>query len=130
MISGYDHVAITVSDLDVSCRFYVDVLGARIDADYKANGRTIVRRVLIGKALINIHKQGNCVERVARFPTPGSADLCFRWQGGIESAVALLNGKGIEILEGPVPRIAADNTQGQSIYFCDPDGNLLELLAT
>jgi hypothetical protein len=28
---------------------------------------------------------------VARQPTPGSVDLCFRWDGQIEEAVALLS---------------------------------------
>jgi catechol 2,3-dioxygenase-like lactoylglutathione lyase family enzyme len=29
-----------------------------------------------------------------------------------------------------VPRPAADGAAGQSVYFRDPDGNLLELLTT
>jgi hypothetical protein len=34
------------------------------------------------------------------------------------------------IIEGPVPRVAADGNIGSSIYFRDLDGNLVELLAT
>ena len=35
-----------------------------------------------------------------------------------------------EIEEGPVRRPASDGQVGQSVYFRDPDGNLLELLST
>ena len=36
----------------------------------------------------------------------------------------------VEVIEGPVPRPAADGRPGQSVYFRDPDGNLLELLSS
>jgi catechol 2,3-dioxygenase-like lactoylglutathione lyase family enzyme len=129
-ISGFDHVSITVADIDAACRFYERVLGARVEEDYKVDGRTIVRRVMVGKAMFNIHQQGNGVDLVARVPTPGSVDLCFRWTGTIESAIDRLKSLAIQIIEGPAPRIANDGKPGQSIYFRDPDGNLLELLAT
>lgn len=129
-VLGFDHVAITVADLDATCRFYEHVLEARVEADYKVDGRTIVRRVRVGGALLNVHQQGNGVDLVARRPTPGSADLCFRWGGGIDSAMARLADAGIAVREGPVPRIASDEKSGQSVYFMDPDGNLIELLAS
>jgi catechol 2,3-dioxygenase-like lactoylglutathione lyase family enzyme len=130
MIIGFDHVAITVADLDASCAFYTSVLDGRIDADYRVDGRSAVRRVFVGDALLSIHQSGNGVTPVARRPEPGSADLCFRWQGGIDSAVERLGIAQVAIAEGPVPRTAADGRRGQSVYFRDPDGNLLELLAT
>jgi len=34
------------------------------------------------------------------------------------------------MVEGPVPRPAADGAPARSVYFRDPDGNLLELLGT
>jgi len=129
-VVGFDHVAITVADLDATCRFYERVLGARVEADYKVDSRTIVRRVRVGHALLNVHQQGNGVDLVARRPTPGSADLCFRWGGGIESALARLEEAGVAVREGPVPRVASDEMSAQSIYFVDPDGNLIELLAS
>lgn len=129
-VLGFDHVAITVADLDAACRFYERVLDARVEADYKVDGRTIVRRVMVGRAMLNIHQQGNGVDLVARRPTPGSADLCFRWGGGIDSAVTRLKEVGVAVREGPVPRDSNDDISGQSVYFVDPDGNLIELLAT
>ena len=130
LISGVDHVAITVADIDAACQFYERVLGAYVEEDYKVDGRTIVRRVMVGKAMFNIHQQGNGVELVARHPTPGSVDICFRWAGTIDSAIDRLKKLGIAIIEGPAPRVANDGKAGQSVYFRDPDGNLLELMAT
>jgi catechol 2,3-dioxygenase-like lactoylglutathione lyase family enzyme len=129
-VLGFDHVAITVADIQKACEFYVRVLDGRVEADYQVNGKTIVRRVVIGGAVLNIHQEGNGVDLVARRPTPGSADLCFRWNGSVQKAVARLQNAGIAIIAGPVPRLSSDATEGQSVYFVDPDGNLIELLAT
>ena len=63
-------------------------------------------------------------------PTPGSGDFCMRWDAPLEDAVKLLASKGVAVIEGPVPRPAADGALGRSIYFRDPDDNLLELLST
>jgi catechol 2,3-dioxygenase-like lactoylglutathione lyase family enzyme len=129
MISGYDHVAITVADLDVSVPFYEKVLGAEVDETHEMNGKVIVKRIKIGDALMNMHQQGNGVDLVAMTPLPGSQDLCFRWQGTVEEAKARLESHGVAVIEGPAPRVSSDGRPAQSVYFRDPDGNLLELLA-
>lgn len=129
MISGFDHIAITVADLDVSITFYERVLGAVVEESYEVDGRVIVKRVKIGGAMFNVHQQGNGVDLVARLPMPGSQDLCFRWEGTIKEAQARLEEAGVPVIEGPAPRFASDGRPAQSVYFRDPDGNLLELLA-
>jgi len=129
MISGFDHVAITVADLDASIAFYERVLGAVVEESYEVGGRVIVKRVKIGGAMFNVHQQHNGVDLVARLPTPGSQDLCFRWEGTVEQAQARLEKNGVPIIEGPAPRDSSDGRPALSVYFRDPDGNLLELLA-
>jgi catechol 2,3-dioxygenase-like lactoylglutathione lyase family enzyme len=129
MIRGIDHVAITVADLDATCRFYEHALDAKIEESYEIAGKLVVRRVAIGRAILNIHQQGNGVDLVARHPLPGSTDICFRWDGAIAEAKAQLEARGIAIIEGPVERISADAKPASSVYFRDPDGNLVELLA-
>jgi len=129
VISGFDHVAITVADIDASIRFYERVLGARVEETYEVGGKVIVKRVAVGGALFNVHQQGNGVDLVALTPLPGSEDLCFRWDGTIEEAQRQLEESGVAIIEGPAPRISSDGRQASSVYFRDPDGNLLELLA-
>jgi catechol 2,3-dioxygenase-like lactoylglutathione lyase family enzyme len=130
MIRGIDHVAITVADLDATCRFYERVLGARIEESYEVDGRIIVRRVALGRAILNVHQQGNGVKLVARHPTPGSTDICFRWEGTVAEAQQRLESCGVAVVEGPASRTSADGQPASSVYFHDPDGNLVELLAT
>ena len=129
MVREFDHIAITVADLDSACDFYAEVLDARIEDSYEINRMIAVRRIAIGRAVMNIHQQGNGVELVARQPLPGSADICFRWDGDVAGAKRHLEARQVEVIEGPVRRIAADGKLGASVYFRDPDGNLLELLA-
>lgn len=130
MIQGIDHVAVTVADLDAACDFYVRVLGARVEEEYEIGERIAVKRVAFGQAILNVHQQGNGVDLVARQPLPGSTDICFRWSGNIDAAKAMLESKGVAVIEGPVARTSADGLAAQSVYFRDLDGNLMELLAT
>jgi catechol 2,3-dioxygenase-like lactoylglutathione lyase family enzyme len=128
-IRSIDHVAITVTDLDAACRWYADLLGARPVNEFRTDGRVIIRQMLMGGALLSIHQAGNGFDLVARQPTVGAADLCFRWDGSIASAAALLREHAVAVVEGPTPRRTADGLPSQSVYFRDPDGNLLELMA-
>lgn len=130
MIRGIDHVAITVADLDAACAFYARVLGASVEEEYEIGGRIAVKRVAFGQAILNIHQQGNGVDLVARQPMPGSVDICFRWQGDIAVAQVQLESRGVTVIEGPVARTTADGISAYSVYFRDPDGNLIELMAT
>jgi catechol 2,3-dioxygenase-like lactoylglutathione lyase family enzyme len=128
-IRGFDHVAITVADLEATCGWYRDLFGARPVNEHAVDGKVLVRQIAMGGALLSVHQAGNGVELAADRPTVGAADLCFRWGSDIESAVALLQGHGIAIVEGPTPRRTADGLPSQSVYCRDPDGNLLELMA-
>lgn len=59
----------------------------------------------------------------------GSEDLCFEWSGPIEGAVERLRAHDVPIEVGPVKRFGARGREGTSVYFRDPDGNLLELMS-
>ena len=58
-------------------------------------------------------------------PAVSAADFCLEWQGTVEEIVALLERNGIPIEAGPGPRTCARGTS-TSVYFRDPDGNLVE----
>ena len=125
-----DHVAITVADVDATTQFYDRLFGTEVPFDHAPDGKTLVRTVIIGGGVrLNVHQQGNGIDLVAAKPTPGSVDICFRIEGTIEEAAALLERNGVEIIDGPSPRIDNQGNQAQSVYFKDPDGNLVELMA-
>ena len=128
-VEGYDHVAITVADVQSTIDFYERVLGAELCyADRWRSGEMPVAIIQLGGCRMSIHPAAAPAKPHALAPTPGSADLCFRWGGPIADAVAALERNGVAIVEGPVGRPASNGARGQSVYFRDPDENLIELL--
>lgn len=128
-ITLIDHVAITVNDLEASYFFYDELFGAKIHTEYAPSGKLLVRQVSLGDIVLSLHQVKNGVELVAKRPMPGSADLCPRWGGAILSVLELLEKNNIEIIHGPVPRKTSSGQPSQSVFFREPDGNQLELMA-
>jgi catechol 2,3-dioxygenase-like lactoylglutathione lyase family enzyme len=119
-----DHCVIAVSDWDRSNAFYRDVVGAEL-ISWDTN-RIAYR---LGDTQLNVHGPGAAPSELARVPVqPGNSDLCIVWPGPIEDAVRHLGEHGVEIESGPVERFGA-REQGDSVYFRDPDGSLLEFIA-
>jgi catechol 2,3-dioxygenase-like lactoylglutathione lyase family enzyme len=130
-VRGLDHVALTVADVERTLDFYRRTLGAEVlYEDLWRAGKIPVVILQVGASRLSIHEAAMPAAPHAAAPTPGSADLCFRWDGPLEVAAAALAAAGVAIELGPVPRPAADGSPGASLYFRDPDGNLLELLST
>ncbi len=124
-VPGLDHVVIAVSDWERSNAFYRDVVGAEVVA-FDDPPRW---RYRFGDQQLNVHGPGMDPQPVAKIPAaPGMADLCFVWCGDIEDAIAHLERHGVTVEEGPVARNGARGA-GQSVYFRDPDGSLLEFIA-
>ena len=86
-------------------------------------GRTALA---FGPHKINLHEQGKEFEPKARRPMPGSGDFCLIATEPVEAIARHLGALGIAIEEGPVPRTGARGPI-RSIYFRDPDGNLIEV---
>lgn len=130
-IRGLDHLALTVADVDRTLDFYRRVLGAEVlyEELWRA-GKIPVAVLQVGASRLTVHDAAKPALPNAAVATPGSADICFRFDGPLDAAAAQLTAQGVELIEGPVPRPAADGELGASIYFRDPDGNLLELLST
>ncbi len=135
---GIDHVAFAAADLEATCAFHDRLFGARTHLNCALNGKSLVRQIALGGALLSIHQVGNGLERATQQPTVGGADICLRWSGTIEGAADLLRVHGIAIVDGPSRRRTADGPSRRrtadglpalSIHFRDPDGNLLELMA-
>jgi catechol 2,3-dioxygenase-like lactoylglutathione lyase family enzyme len=116
-----DHLVLTVKSIPHTVTFYSRVLGMeRVDF---GQGRVALT---FGHQKINLHQQGKEFEPKAQAPTPGSADLCFITEMGIENVKRTVEGEGVHILEGPCERTGAMGRM-MSIYFRDPDLNLIEV---
>ncbi len=79
-----------------------------------------------GQQKINLHQQGQEFEPKAEKPTAGSADLCFVTELPLQNVLLHLSECGVEVEEGPVRRTGATGPI-ESVYFRDPDMNLLEV---
>ena len=120
-LSHLDHLVLTVTDIAVSCAFYQQVLG--MQHQVFGQGR---HALVFGQHKINLHPHGKEFEPKAAYPTPGSADLCLIAETEITEIMAHLQHCGVSIEEGPVPRTGA-TVPIISVYFRDPDHNLIEL---
>jgi catechol 2,3-dioxygenase-like lactoylglutathione lyase family enzyme len=120
-VSGIDHLVLTVADVDASIAWYERVLGMR-GVEF-GGGR---RALTFGTQKINLHREGEEIAPHADRPTPGSADLCFLGTQPAAELLAHLERCGVEVERGPVPRSGATGPI-ESVYFRDPDGNLIEV---
>jgi catechol 2,3-dioxygenase-like lactoylglutathione lyase family enzyme len=120
-IDRIDHIVITAFDLERTIDFYGRVMG--MEPITFAGGR---RGLAFGRQKINLHQAGREFEPKALKPTPGSMDLCFITETPLEDVMAHLKSQGVAIAEGPVPKTGALGPMA-SVYFRDPDGNLIEV---
>jgi catechol 2,3-dioxygenase-like lactoylglutathione lyase family enzyme len=122
-IDRIDHLVLTVRDLDAALGFYERVLGARVVPPYKGLGPTAVA---FGRQKINLHLAGKEFEPKATTPTVGAGDFCLITEAPVGAVMEHLAACGIAVELGPVPRIGALGRM-TSVYFRDPDGNLVEV---
>jgi catechol 2,3-dioxygenase-like lactoylglutathione lyase family enzyme len=120
-IEVLDHLVLTVADIGRTRDFYERVLG--MEPVVFGEGR---HALAFGAQKINLHEAGQEFEPKASVPTPGSADLCFLTNASVAEVVEHLEANSVEIIEGPVRRTGATGPI-MSVYFRDPDGNLLEV---
>src|SRR3569623_3719358 len=110
-------------EIDANCAFYEAVLG--MDTVTFGENR---KALAFGVLKINLHRQGAECEPKALRPMPGSADLCLIAALPLEHAIAHIRAQGVNIIAGPVRRTGATGPI-TSIYFRDPDGNLIDVSA-
>jgi catechol 2,3-dioxygenase-like lactoylglutathione lyase family enzyme len=125
MIKAIDHLVLTITDAAATRRFYETGLGMTWTTFETAEGET--REALtFGSQKINIHHQGREFEPKATHPTPGSADLCLLTDTPVLEVADHMAMLGYPLLEGPTPKTGAVGPL-TSIYYKDPDGNLIEI---
>ena|SRR5262245_9380173 len=120
-IDSIDHVVLTVKDIDATCKFYTKVLGMEV-VTFGENRKALS----FGSQKINLQPFGRGSTLVADKPTPGSGDLCFVTSVALPEVIAHLKSCGINLIGGPVERNGARGSM-MSVYFRDPDMNLIEV---
>ncbi len=123
-IGGVDHVALPLEDATAMVAFY-RALGLEVTE------APLLIQVHLGAQMINFHRpELLLVGFKLRAPaaTAPCGDLRLVWEGTPESLQELLDGAGVEVIEGPVEREGGRRTADTSVYVRDPDGNLLEFL--
>ncbi|EGT0643104.1 VOC family protein [Citrobacter braakii] len=121
MIDHLDHLVLTSNNEEACVRFYVELLGMRLETF--AQGR---KAFVFGNQKINLHIRGKEFEPKAHAPTPGALDLCFITTRALDEVIATFQTHGIDIVEGPVARTGAMGPI-RSVYVRDPDLNLIEI---
>ena len=121
MIERIDHLVLTVRSRDVTAEFYQRVLGFTVEMS--SEGPLALK---FGQQKINVHEIGRSFEPKAVSPTSGAGDFCLiTWQP-IDAVVAHLDTCSVPVELGPVERQGALGPM-TSVYFRDPDGNLVEV---
>ncbi len=121
MIERIDHLVLTVCDIAITCEFYTKVLG--MQAITFGDNRKALQ---FGQQKLNLHQAGQEFEPKAACPTPGAVDLCLITQMPLSQVIEHLQACGVTLETGIVSRTGALG-KIDSIYFRDPDGNLLEI---
>jgi catechol 2,3-dioxygenase-like lactoylglutathione lyase family enzyme len=120
-IKSLDHLVITAGNLQATIDFYTTVLGM----EHVAFGNDL-HAVHFGAQKFNIHDANTDVSPKAKNIVPGSEDFCLISETPVSQVIQHLNDCNVAIEEGPVTRSGAAGKL-ESVYFRDPDGNLVEV---
>ncbi len=122
MLKGIDHVAIVVSDMDKSIRFYGEVLGLEVHHDGRKEGGT--KKSFLGtksRTLVALTEDANLGQDAA-----GSLQrvghVAFRVDD-VDMAKEILKERGVEFIEEKLEK----NSNRKAYHFLDPDGLELEI---
>ncbi|MEL7298546.1 MAG: fosfomycin resistance glutathione transferase [Pseudomonadota bacterium] len=112
MIRGINHITLAVSDLDVSVRFYEQVLGFRLASRYD------------GGAYFEAGSDWLCLSLDDAARDQSRSDYTHvAFDVSEEDFDAFLE----SLRAANVPIWKQNRSEGQSIYFLDPDGHKLEI---
>ena len=120
-----DHIVLTVADIEATTQFYERVLGFERESFRGPEGQA--RHALrFGRQKINLQDRDTDTPTKAAKPTFGSGDFCLIAAVPLDEVMAHLRAQRVPIEAGPVQRRGALGAL-TSVYFRDPDGNLIEV---
>lgn len=116
-----DHIVLTVKSLEATCEFYSRVLGMGV-VTFGDNRKALT----FGAQKINLHEVGNLFSPRAADPRSGAGDFCLIAKTPMNEIVEHLRAENVAIEIGPDTRTGALGPI-TSVYFRDPDENLVEV---
>ena len=121
-IDRIDHVVLNCRDVEATVAWYKRVLGmeSEVFGEYRHTA------LKFGRQKFNVRPTGRTDWWSVKNDAPGALDLCFITKQPPEEVVAHLNACGVKIEAGPRQQIGALGPM-ISVYFHDPDGNLIEV---
>lgn len=122
-ISALDHIVLCTNDIPRTLDFYARVLGME-----RREERAGKWSLHFGANKISL-QDATSVPPIAKGTVPGSGNFCLLTDTPLEQVVTHLHECGVRILEGPTERMGAAGPIW-SVYFYDPDGNLVEVSNT
>ncbi len=129
--AGIDHIAMPTANAERLITFYKK-LGFLINNEDKwRSGEVPTFSIQVGDSKINVHPEGHTASLRGPTATPGCADICLVWDGSVAECQQLLQEAGVDVIQGPVQRAGGrgrGTTPSLSLYFRDPDENLLEFM--
>jgi len=120
-LTRIDHIVLTCMDIDLSEEFYRSIMG--LDTQKLPDGRV---EVLFGQCKINLQPAGRHYGPSRNQHRQWNGNLCMLTEQPVELIAIQLLSLAVEIEEGPVEKTGALGPI-RSIYFRDPDDNLLEV---
>ena len=119
-VLGLDHVVLRVRDLAASVAFYKSVLGARIERQLQVPRLVQLR---IGASLLDLVPG----RKGGRAKSASNMDHYAMRVASFDPAAIARRLAKFGIAPGPVAERYGAEGYGPSIYFEDPDGNVVEL---
>ena len=117
-VEGFDHLVLTVADVDRSLDWYGDVLGLdRLREDEWRRGEVPFPSVRVSADTV--------LDLLAGERTGENVDHLCLVVAPVDLGELAASGR-FDVLDGPVPRWGARGV-GSSLYVRDPDGNVVEL---
>lgn len=122
-VRAFDHIVLAVADVARTCRFYQDLLG--MEPREERPGKWSLH---FGAHKISLQDAASAPD-IARDTVPGSGNFCLLTDEPVAEFAEVLKREGIAIIAGPDERAGAAGPI-LSVYFKDPDGNLVEVSNT
>lgn len=118
--ASLDHLVLCVAEVPVTIAFYERVLG--MEAREERPGKWSLH---FGPNKISL-QDAVASPTIAADTIPGTGNFCVLTSATVDETLDHLAREGVEIEDGPGERAGATGTV-VSVYFRDPDGNLVEV---